>query len=178
MFSFIRSIGESVEWLLNLIGVAAYFWMLFAFLAARRRYNRRCRLLESRTSPGGIAIAIGIGLNIENDVKVFLKNHYGECIDIDSPIPLLLSYQRTGLLSPQKMRTVALDIASDLHELRSNINITAIHLFYGGPYVLAITLGSMLANWVPVHLYTRNLQQGTYEYAFTIDGSLLKGDGA
>ena len=175
MFSFFRHLGESVEWLLNLIGVIGYFWMLRTFLVARRRYNRRRRLLEVSLSAGSVAVAIGVGIHIENDVKMYLREHFVGKRD-ETDLPLVTSYYRPGLIPAGEMRTIAREIIADLNNLRLNTAISDIHLFYGGPCILGIVLGSVLGNWVPVHLYARDLEKGSYEYALTIDGTLLKGD--
>ena len=68
------------------------------------------------------------------------------------------------------------NIIAGLHELRKDLeakNITELFFFYYGPVSLAVAVGRVFSNWVPVKMY--NFSQGKYELDMVIgkDGSLI-----
>lgn len=170
VFACLRSFADSLQWLLNLIGIAGYFWMAYAFLAARSRYIRRRRLLEVVPSEGAVAVAIGVGTQLEGDVQSYLARKFGP-----NSLPLVRTIFRPGFISKYHFADVVSEIKGDLSELMARGGIRQVHLFYAGPCSIATAIGAIVHNWVAVHLYQRNTKTGDYDLVLTLDEETVKG---
>ena len=116
-----------------------------------------------------MAIAIGVGVAVKGDVDKFLKEN------LEEKVPLVLSYERPGFFSREQLLNIIYEIRDEIRGLMTVGGITEVHLFYGGPLMVAAALGAIADNWVPVKWYQRNPKTGQYEYAFTLDVETVKG---
>ena len=62
-----------------------------------------------------------------------------------------------------------------MDELRRRGDIRELHLFYGGPYAIAVGIGAIVDNWIPVHIHMYNQKESKYELAYILSAELIKG---
>jgi hypothetical protein len=172
---FLSTLGNSMDWLLNLIAVILYFTSMFLFVRGWWRYRRLRRLREVKPAEGAIAVAIGVGMDISHDARQFLEITFGLDEQKQLKVPLLLTYSKSGFLSREEIIDVIRDVRNRLRELMVVGGVSEVHLFYGGPVGVAAALGAIADNWVPVKWYTHNKKTGKYEYLFTLDVEMVKG---
>ena len=79
-----------------------------------------------------------------------------------------------GLLPARKFYRLLGKLQEIKQEL-TDLGVTEVHLFFRGPVTLAMGIGSLLDNWVPVKVYELNKSTGTYEFDFTLGkGAVLE----
>jgi hypothetical protein len=166
---------ESVEWLLNLGGIVAYVVSFVLFIRAWLRYRRLRRLKELEPSEGAIALAVGIGVSVTEDARHYLERAFGTDPDDTLKVPLVLTYDRPGYFSRDKLIDIMREIRDEIRKLMTIGGVREVHLFYGGPIGVAAALGAIVDNWVPVKWYAHNKKTGEYEYLFTLDVETVKG---
>ena len=137
MFEWLKNAGNSIGWIANLVQVGAVAWAVIALLRARRDYRRRTKLLELKPAEGAVAIAVGVGTHIESSVRNFLESRFG-AVDGKSKMPLVASYDKKGHIKREEFLSVFHEIRRDIDELRKKGDIREVHLFYGGPYAIAV----------------------------------------
>lgn len=128
----------------NLIQVGSFLVVLFLLWRNSRRLARRLRELEQQTSERPIALAIGLGGGITEPVKGFLGRQ-----GLDMPVE---SYTREGYVQLKEFPTILRDL-QQIKDRLTEQGVTEVHLFYKGPVTLAMALGAITDNWVPIKVY-------------------------
>lgn len=161
LFDWIGAIGD--------VGaIIAYTYGFWALWRARSAYLQRKRLLEKVGAEGTVAISIGIGVDIRADVEAFLgKQHPG--------VPLAYSFHQPGVVSAQAVPQLVQSIRAKMQPTVSSGQVRRALLFYGGPTSVAMALGAIFDNWVPVEVYQYNPSTKSYEHHFTLDLETVKG---
>lgn len=155
---------EVVGALANLIEVFTFILVVILFLQARHALRRYLKARAEQVSEHPWALAIGIGGDISGEVKVFLA---GQNL-ADMPLE---NYVQPGYLSPDHFYQVLRDMLLIKNRL-SQAGATEVNLFYRGPVTLAMGIGSVFDNWVPIKVYEHS--QGTYRLDFVLEkGSVL-----
>lgn len=155
---------DTLSILANLIQVGSFIVVLALFLQARRQFRRYLKARATQFSERPWILIIGIGLDITGQVKPFLAENKLDSLPVET-------YVQPGHLPGDKFYDVLRDVLR-LKGRLSQAGATEVHLFYGGPVTLAVGLGSILDNWVPVKIYRYN--QGKYQLDFVLEkGSVL-----
>ncbi len=160
-------IEKGVSWLANLIQIGTAVFTLFVVWQARRRLKRYAEGMQRRGGTVAIALAIGIGGSIKGAVRSYLDANGLAALEIRE-----LAHE--GRLPPEKFYR----LLGQLHDVKqelTDLGVTEAHLFYKGPVTLAMGIGSILDNWVPVKVYELNKETGTYVFNFTLGkGAVLE----
>jgi len=128
----------------------------------------RKRLLRLAISGSTVALAIGIGgkLNPIPAAKEYIQTN---C----PGVPLINLHNRQGFLSPDEVIQAIEDIRDKVAEFMSAGGyISKVLLFYAGPNTVALSVGALFANWVPVQVF--QFDEGRYIYQYTLNRELLK----
>jgi hypothetical protein len=121
-------------------------------------------------------LALGLGTDISGRVQDFLRQKGEPLASLADRV--ISRYVR----APEGEKFVPKEdlpkVIAGLHELRKELdakNTTELFLFYYGPISLAVAVGRVFSNWVPIKMY--NFSQGRYELDMVIgkDGSLITG---
>jgi len=164
------TLGDSLDWLLNLIGLLGYPVAVYLWLRERARYQRLRRLVAFKPAEGAVAVIIGIGVpSVKADAEKFMREEF------ESPLPVVLNYEKQGFFSREQLLDIIREVRDRIRELMMAGGIREVHLFYGGPLAVAAALGAITDNWVPVRWYNHNKKTGRYEYMFTLDVETVKG---
>ncbi len=147
------------------VAVAAFGTIQIWYL--RRTYRRRLQALAQTRSRRPVAIAVGIGGDISEAVKSYLKDQGMEDIE-------LFTITRTGYVSAEEM----LKVRDEFLDLKARLGAaTEVHYFYKGPVPLTTALGAILDNWAPAVLYEYDGAYRPVIYLnkqFTVGKSALK----
>lgn len=154
----------------NLVGAVASIAQIATLTAAivvivraKRRWNEVVkRVTEHATGAKPAVIAIGIGGNIQGAVEANLQELLPE-----SKAPLAV-IERDHFLKPSEMYDVLRDLVTLKQKLMDQ-GVTVVHLFYRGPVTLAMGIGAVLDNWVPVNVYELDKESGKYRLNLTLD---------
>jgi len=153
-----------VGWIANGIQISTFLFTLWVLWRTRRQLKNALKRVQGQTSRHPIALIIGISQDIEGAVAQYLAS-------INQPMPRR-NYARTGMVPNQKFYQILRDLLKIKQEL-TDAGVTEVHLFYMGPVTLAMALGAILDNWVPVKLY--KFQQGQYEFDFVLEKGTVLG---
>jgi hypothetical protein len=157
---------EIVSLMASFASLAAFSLFLYFSLTLRRQKKELSRRIV--TQEGGevglskrpIAMAIGIGKDLEASVSNYLKDHdWGD-------VPLFSWKSGGNWLEPKDYPEAMVKI-NELKDLALKGGVTEVLLFYAGPIDLAIYIGSRLQNWVPVKVF--NFEKGTYRHNLTLE---------
>lgn len=150
--------------------IAAYAYGFYALWRARSGYLQRKRLMETMNVEGTVAISIGVGVEMEAAVRAHIsKRHSG--------VPLAFSFHQAGVVPASDVAALVRRIRDDLRPTVSSGLVRRALMFYGGPYSVAMALGAIFDNWVPVEVYQYNSKNQEYEHTFTLDLETVKGIG-
>lgn len=142
-------------WIANVIQVATFVFTIWLLWRARQRFTKLIKALSGNTGDGKpVAIAVGIVGSIEGPVRSYLEES-GAAMQI---VPVT----RSGFLKQRQFY----DVLRELHGLKlalSDTGVTEVHLFYKGPVTLAMGIGAIFDNWVPVRVYEFNQKTGKYQ---------------
>jgi len=121
-------------------------------------------------------LALGLGTDISSRVQGFLRQKGEPLASLADQV--ISRYVRAPEGEKFVPREDLPKVIAGLHELRKDLeakNITELFFFYYGPVSLAVAVGRVFSNWVPVKMY--NFSQGKYELDMVIgkDGSLITG---
>jgi len=157
---------EIVSLMASFASLAAFLLFLYFSLTLRmqkRELARRIVSLEGTEvglSKHPIAMAIGIGKDLEATVSNYLKDHdWGD-------VPLFIWKSGGDWLELKDYPEVMIKI-NEFKDLAMKEGVTEVLLFYAGPIDLAIYLGTRLQNWVPVKVF--NFEKGTYRHNLTLE---------
>jgi len=153
-----------VGWIANLIQISVFIFTLWVLWRTRRQLKNALKRVQGQTSRHPVALIIGVGQDIEGAVIQYLGS-------INQSMPHR-NYSRTGMVPNQKFYQILRDLLKIKQEL-TDAGVTEVHLFYMGPVTLAMALGAIFDNWVPVKLY--KFQQGQYEFDFVLEKGTVLG---
>ncbi len=109
--------------------------------------------------------AIGIGGDIIGQVESFLKANDLAHIPVEKHV-------EDGFLPAGKYYNVLSDLLKIKNRL-TQAGVTEVLVFYRGPVSLAMGIGSIFDNWVPVKVY--EFKEGTYHLNFVLDKETVIG---
>jgi len=160
-----------MDTLFNLLGVAAniiqvgsFVFVLYLLWRTRRQLKQHLARLKEQTSARPMALAIGLGGNIEGAVRQHLETH-----QLNMPIE---NFFREGFI-PQEQFSIILRELMRTRDRLTNLGVTEVHLFYRGPVTFAMALGALIYNWVPVKLY--EYREGEYKLNFVLEKETVLG---
>ena len=153
-----------VSWVANLIQIGSFIFVIILFLRARAELARYLRSRKTTVSERPWALAIGLGSDITGSVKEFLKDQ-GLDIQVES-------YAREGFISPDDFYPILKDLLR-LKDKLTKVGVTEVHLFYKGPVTMAMAIGAVTDNWVPVKVY--EYTKGTYQLDLVLEKETVKG---
>lgn len=139
-------------------------------------YQEALEQQETTLTDHPAVLALGLGTDISGRVKEFLRQKGEPLASLADRVTSL--YVR----APEGEKFVPKEelpkVIADLHELRKDLEAkttTELFLFYYGSISLAVAIGRVFSNWVPIKMY--NFSQDKYELDMVIgkDGSLITG---
>ena len=159
----------------DIVGAVASIGQIVTLIAAivvivraKQKWNRISNMRAVREGALPAAIAVGIGGSIRGLVETFLKTKYPNI--------------EMSVVEVKRDNFVQLtEISGILHELLKlkqklmDQGVTETHLFYRGPVTLAMGIGAVLDNWVPVHVYELDKNTGSYKLNLTLDKGAVFG---
>lgn len=142
---------------------------IVVIMRAKQRWDRISKTLADRAEGARpAAIAVGIGGSIKGTVEAYLKVTFPT---LDMPVA---EVRRDNYLRPAEMSGVLLELLKLKQKLMDQ-GVTEAHLFYRGPVTLAMGIGAVLDNWVPVHVYELDKSSGSYKVDLTLDKGAVLG---
>jgi hypothetical protein len=163
----VEIVEKIVAWLANLIQIGTAAFTLFVIWQARRHLKRYAERMQRREGAVPMALAIGIGGSIEGAVRGYLDGKGLAQVQIRE-----LTYP--GRLPSSKFHQLLSGVQKIKQDL-TDLGVTEVHLFYKGPVTLAMGIGSILDNWVPIKVYELDKETGSYIYNFTLGkGAVLE----
>jgi hypothetical protein len=174
MMSFLGSVkifGNSMAPYANLVTVGVFVaGFLFSYCVRRPyRWIKRKILIRKSPSSNAVAIVVGIGgkLDPKPPAEEYLNKHCPK-------VPILVEYRKPGFLSPDEIIGAVENVRDAVADLQSSRRyISEVLLFYAGPISVALAIGAMFANWVPVRVFQFN--DGKYSVQYILNRSLIKG---
>lgn len=118
----------------------------------------------SKTQAKPIALAIGLGGSIQGAVMKCLYDH-----ELQMPVK---DYSIDGFITDAQFEEIIRDFNTVKAELTQQ-GVTEVHLFYKGPVTLAMALGSIFSNWVPLKVYS--FAEGGYRLQIRFDRRTVRG---
>ena len=154
-------------WTANIIQILTALFAIWVFWNTRQRLKRYVERARAVGTATPAALAIGIGGSIKGTVRQYLDAHDLAGVPIEE-------FVYPGLLPKRKFY----DVLRELHKIKqamTDTGVTEVHLFYKGPVTLAMGIGSVFENWVPVKIYEFDHSIGGYEFDFTLGkGTVLE----
>jgi len=158
---------NNVASIVQLVSFAIFLWAAGLLFVRSRRYRQKLARLEETETPRPVALAVGLaGMDISEQVKGFLEDK-GLNLEVRTlyhPAPVTRE-------SFSEILHEILRIKRELTQARA----TEVYLFLGAPMTMAVAIGSLLDNWVPLRLY--HFTRGTYEYHATLYKETVIGEG-
>lgn len=111
-----------------------------------------------------IALTIGLGGSVQGAVMKWLYDH-----ELQMPVR---DYSVEGFIPPEQFGEIIREFNNIKAELTRQ-GVTKVHLFYKGPVTLAMALGSIFSNWVPLEVYA--FSEGSYTLQMTFDRRTVRG---
>lgn len=142
---------------------------VIVIVRAKQRWDRISKTLADRVEGARpAAIAVGIGGSIKGTVDTYWTLTFP---DLDMPVA---EVKRDNFLKPTEMSSVLHELL-ELKQKLMDQGVTEVHLFYRGPVTLAMGIGAVLDNWVPVHVYELEKNTGSYQFNLTLDKGAVLG---
>ncbi len=155
---------EIVGWAANLIQIGSVAFTVVSLWLARRELARYLRERKTEVSARPWALIISLGSDITGQVRGFLAD-----TKIDMPIE---SYVREGLVSAEDLYPILKDLLKLKNRL-TQAGATEVHLFYKGPVTMAMAVGAITDNWVPIKVY--EYTKGKYQLSCVLEKETVKG---
>lgn len=150
--SWFLDIERSLGFLANILQIATVVLAGIVVWRARRKLNNLLSTISPQESgTREVAIAIGIDGGIGNQVE-----GYFQAQGINMPVHTV---DRSRRISKRQ----GLGIVREVNHLKQQLTdagVTKVHLFYKGPVTIAMAVGAIMDNWVPVIAY--DFHDGTY----------------
>ncbi len=142
---------------------------MIVIVRAKRRWEQLIKVVETpQEGVKAAAIAVGIGGSIEGAVRAYLDKAMP-----NREIPLV-AVERNHHLKPSECHSVLHELLALKQKLMDK-GVTEVHLFYRGPVTLAMGIGAILDNWVPVAVYELDKESGIYKRVLTLDKGAVYG---
>jgi len=154
----------------DVLGILTVFVAIWGSIGIIRYRRRLKQVIDARKNPDNsktAILSIGIGQDIQAQVREYADTHF-------APGILVENYHKPGLVPSERFY----DVLSDLQrrrQLLADMQIKELCIFYAGPVTLAMGIGSIFDNWIPVRVYSMNRITGTYEYTFTLGKGAVLG---
>ncbi len=148
----------------NLLQVGSVAFTAGFFFYNAWKLRRRLKALERQQTEHPVALAIGLGLNIEGAVRQYLRE-----AGLDLPVE---NYFVEGYVPRDKFY----DILRDINRIKARLTeegVTEVHLFYRGPVTFAMALGAITDNWVPIKVY--DYKGGKYQLHLVLEKETVVG---
>ena len=150
--------------LASVIEVLSFIVVLALFFQAQRALRRYLAARETEISERPWALAVGIAGDISGQVEPCLPELGLAGIPLEN-------YVKERRLEEADFYRVLRDMLR-LKERLSQAGATEVHFFYKGPVTLAMGIGSIFDNWVPVKVY--EYHDGKYHLDFVLEkGNVL-----
>ncbi len=153
-----------VSWAANLIEIGSFVFVIILFLRARAELARYLHSRKDTLSERPWALTVGLGSDITGTVAEYLKDQ-GLDIQVES-------YTREGYISPDDQQRILKDLLK-IKDRLTQVGVTEIHLFYKGPVTMAMAIGAITDNWVPIKVY--EYTQGGYRLNLVLEKETVKG---
>ena len=112
--------------------------------------------MEKMVTARPMALAIGVaGTDISGQVEQYLES-VGMKMEVRK-------YTKAGGVTQKNIH----NMLNEILQIKSRMTqegVTEVHLFLACPLVLAVAVGAILDNWVPVKVYHLNRERGRYEF--------------
>ena len=132
-----------IGWVANIIQIATAVFAFVVVYRSRRRLNAMLKHRAPETQlDQHVAIAVGIRGSILGSVKAYLKAE--NMADI-----AVFEVTRPGDITKRQVY----DVLKEVNQLKQKLTeqgVVHVYLFYKGPVTLAMGIGALLDNWVPV----------------------------
>lgn len=161
MNDFLTVIGH----IANVIGVFSFIVVVFLFLQARAQYRNYVKSREQGLGNAPWVLAVGINGSILGQVKPYLDEQGLSDLQVEE-------YVVEGYLPADRYYHTLRDLLQIKNRL-TTAGVTEVLLFYKGPVSLAMGIGSIFDNWVPVKIY--EYAGGTYHLSFVLDKETVIG---
>lgn len=158
------TLSDVLSWAANLIQVGSFIFVVILFLRARAELKRYLRSRKTTISERPWALAVGLGGDISGSVREYLKDQ-GLNMQVED-------YSREGYISPDDFHPILKDLLK-IKDRLTQVGITELHLFYKGPVTMAMAIGAITDNWVPVKVY--EYTKGSYQLDFVLEKETVKG---
>jgi len=153
-----------VGWVANLIQIGSVVFTVASLWLAKRELTRYLKARKTLISARPWALIIGLGSDISGQVKGYLADQ-----ELDIPTK---TYTREGYVSCDNLYPILKDLLSIKDEL-TQAGATEVHLFYKGPVTMAMAVGAVTDNWVPIKVY--EYTRGQYELCCVLEKETVKG---
>ncbi len=151
--NWIQFLEATVGWLANIIQIATAIFALVLVMRTRRKLNRMLTPNpEATQAERQVAIAIGIRGSIRGSVDAYLKK-------VNTTHMAIFDIFRPAEITKRE----AYDVLREVNQLKQTLTdrgVDHVFLFYKGPVTLAMGIGALLDNWVPVTAH--DFVNGTY----------------
>ena len=147
----------------DLLQVGAVAYAVYALWRARRSLKAYLETLQKTRSARPCALVVSFRGDIRGQVEAYLRDQ-----KLDVPIE---AYDRADIPNSQ-----FIPILQELQQIKdrlSSAGVTEVHLFYKGPVTMAMALGALTDNWVPIKVYA--FDEGTFKQVVTLEKRLVKG---
>lgn len=154
---------DLLGFLANLIQVVSFIVVIVLFWRERQRLRDYIKARETTISERPHALIIGIGGDISGQVIPWLEQNKLRDAERNT-------YTRLGRVSENQFYAVIGDLLKLKAEMTAK-GATEVHLFYMGPVSLAVGIGAVLDNWVPVKVYQK--EGNNYALYFVLEKETL-----
>lgn len=149
--------------LADLLQVGAVAYAAFALWRARRKLLAYLQTLQKSQSARPFALVISFGGDIRGQVEAYLKDQ-----KLDIPVR---SY-KSDYFAASQFIPILQELQAIKDEL-TDVGVTEVHVFYKGPVTMAMALGALTDNWVPIRVYA--FEEGTFKQVITLEKRIVKG---
>jgi hypothetical protein len=153
-----------VGWIANVIQIGSVIFAVVSLWLARRELTRYLKARKAATSGRPWALIIGLGSDIAGQVEAYLADQ-----KLDLPTR---TYTRKGYVSSDDLLSILKDLLKIKDDL-TQAGATEVHLFYKGPVTMAMAVGAVTDNWVPIKVY--EYTQGEYRLSCVLEKETVKG---
>lgn len=158
------TLEQVLSWAANLIEVGSFVFVIVLFWRARRELRNYLNQLTGTISARPIALVVGLGDDISGSVQQYLQDE-----KLQMPLEV---YTHKGLVPRDQFYRVLTDPLKIKSKL-TQAGVTEVHLFYRGPVTLAMAIGAIMDNWVPVKVY--EYSAGNYKMDLVLQKETVRG---
>ncbi|MSP13174.1 MAG: hypothetical protein EXR62_09480 [Chloroflexi bacterium] len=161
--------NDLVSAIVETIGLASILYSIYRLLVRRFFFNWYLRRIERRLSARPIALAIGVGRDIEAAAKQYLHDK-SLLIDV---VPYYKAPPAGQTFVPKSEFP---EIIKEMHAIKEQMvkqSITELYIFYAGPISVSMAIGNVFRNFVPLKIYNHSNAAGGYDLDLKLerDGS-------